>query len=140
MYGQEQANVDVRLKADPTNAYDANAICVQIDYEQGWKLVGFLLKDLTQFVHPVMQSDSLSSVKVGDIRFRTHWSTRGFYMKIKIKCKGVWLQQVVRASQRVQQSPENIIIYIYRIYSNTRLLSNKRTTPINAPSTYRNLY
>ena len=49
MYGDEQANVDVRIKADPTNAYDANTICVQINYGQGWKLVGFLLKDCTIF-------------------------------------------------------------------------------------------
>ena len=96
------SEVSAQIRADPTNAYDANAICVEIDYGEGWKVVGFLLKDLTQYVHPVIQSGKLSSVTIDDIRFRTQWSTPGFYIKLKIKCRGAWPQEVIRASQKVQ--------------------------------------
>ena len=47
IYG-EQKEVLARIRPDPTNKFHADAIAVQLDYGSGWKLVGFLLKDLTQ--------------------------------------------------------------------------------------------
>ena len=102
IYGEVRSDVDVRIQADPANKHDANAICVQVNYGSGWKLVGFLLRDLTKYVHPILNTDKLLNVTIGSIRFRAHWLTPGFYMKLLIKRKGVWPQEVIRASRKVQ--------------------------------------
>jgi hypothetical protein len=101
IYG-EQKEVLVRIRPDPTNKFDADAIPVELDYGSDWKLVGFLLKDLTQYVHHVLNSRRLLSVQIGHIRFQTQWQMPGFYAKILVKCKGMWQKEVISASRRVK--------------------------------------
>lgn len=101
IYG-EQKEVLARIRPDPTNKFDADAIAVELDYGSDWKLVGFLLKDLTQYVHHVLNSRRLLSVQIGHIRFQTQWQMPGFYAKILVKCKGMWQKEVISASRRVK--------------------------------------
>ena len=98
---EENKEIMVKIRPDPANKFDGDAIAVELDYGTGWKLVGFLLKDLTQYVHPVLNSKRLLSVRIGHIRFQTQWQMPGFYVKIFIKCKGIWPKEVIRASKRV---------------------------------------
>lgn len=76
-----------RIRPDPTNEFDADAIAVELNYGADWKLVGFFLKSLTQCFHPAMNSQKLLSVEVGiiRIRFQAHWQIPVFYAKILIK-------------------------------------------------------
>jgi len=95
-------DVEVKIRPDPDNHYDSNAIAVEINYGSGWNVVGFILRELTQFIHPVLQRNKLSGQRIGHIRFRTHWSTPGFYILIYLKCKGMWPREVIKASKRVR--------------------------------------
>lgn len=99
---EKNNEVLARIRPDPTNEFDADAIAVELNYGAGWKLVGFLLRNLTQYVHPVINSQKLLSVQVGRIRFQTHWQTPGFYVKLLIKRKGMWPKEVVSASKQVK--------------------------------------
>jgi hypothetical protein len=101
----EKGNVDdveVRIRPDPQNCYDCNAIAVEINYGSGWNTIGFILKDLTKYIHPLIQRNKLCGQRVGHIRFRTHWSTPGYYILIYLKCKGMWPREVIQASKRVR--------------------------------------
>ncbi|KXJ15413.1 hypothetical protein AC249_AIPGENE10216 [Exaiptasia diaphana] len=61
--------VDVRLRPEPLNPYDSNAIAVDIDYGSGWSPVGYILKEMTKFVRPVITQKKLCGQRVGHIRF-----------------------------------------------------------------------
>ena len=98
---EKNNEVLARIRPDPTNEFDGDAIAVELNYGVGWRLVGFLLKDLTKYVHPIIDSQKLLGVQVGRIQFQTNWQTPGFYIKILIKRKGMWPKEV-SASKRVK--------------------------------------
>jgi len=95
-------NVKVKIEPDPDNDYDSNAIAVLLDYGDGWKLVGFILRDLTKYVHPVLKEGKLKSAGLENITFRTMWEKMGFYAKISLTCRGQWPIPIMRASTKAR--------------------------------------
>lgn len=89
--------VFVKLKAEPDNPYDRNAIAVYIMASSEYKKVGYLAQELTQFVHPLLNDPSLG-VSVKKIRLCTTFLMIGFYLTIEITRKGFWEKAVVKAS------------------------------------------
>lgn len=90
----------VNLKAEPDNLYDQNAIAVFIMASSEYKKVGYIARELTKFVHPLLSDPSLE-VSVNKIRFSTTFLMIGFYLTIDITRKGVWEKAVVKASSKV---------------------------------------
>ena len=91
----------VKLKAEPDNPYDRNAIAVYIMASSEYKRVGYLAHELTQFLHPLLNDPSLE-VSVNKIRFCTTFLMIGFYLTINITRKGLWEKAVVKASCKVK--------------------------------------
>lgn len=93
--------VFVSLKAEPDNLHDQNAIAVYIMASSNYKKVGYIARELTKFVHPLLSDPSLE-VSVNKIRFSTTFLMIGFYLTIDIARKGVWEKAVVKASSKVK--------------------------------------
>ena len=66
------------------------------DYDK----VGYIAKELTQYVHPVLNDPSLN-VEVKKIRFCAIYRMIRFYVTIEITKRGLWDDAVVRASKKV---------------------------------------
>ena len=93
--------VFAKLVAEPENVYDKNAIAVYVKSSSNYEKVGYIAKELTQYVHPVL-SDKSHDVLVEKIRFCTTFRMIGFYLTITITKKGLWDNKVVCASKMVK--------------------------------------
>ena len=93
--------VHVMIKSEPENENDQNAIAVLLDYEDGWKTVGYIAKELTCYLHPLLESDRIS-VTIAHIRFRVTYLLVGYYLTINITRKGQWPTKVITASKSVK--------------------------------------
>lgn len=78
----------VKLKAEPDNLYDKNAVPVYIMASSEYKRVGYLAHELTQFLHSLLNDPSLG-VSVNKIRFCTTFLMISFYLTINITRKGL---------------------------------------------------
>ena len=64
-------HVQVALKPEPDNEYDKNAIAVLLEYSCGWKVVGYIAREPTGYLHPLIHSNSIK-VTIVHIRFRVN--------------------------------------------------------------------
>ena len=93
--------VFVKLEAEPDNAFDMHAIAVYVMSSSNYEKVGYIARELTQFVHPLLQDPALE-VSVQRIWFCTVFLQIGFYITISITKSGLWDRKVVRASSKVK--------------------------------------
>jgi hypothetical protein len=93
--------VFAKVQAEPENIHDNNAIAVYIMSEDTYEKVGYIPSELTQYVHPCINSSNFKVI-VKSIRFRTTFLMIGFYITITLSKKGLWHKQVIRASKRVK--------------------------------------
>lgn len=97
----DHEHVSVQLVPEPLNERDSNAISVQIDYGEGLHHVGYISKELTQFIHPLLKDNAIANLEIGHIRFCLKWLRIGFYMKLLITRRGRWEPFVVAKAMRV---------------------------------------
>lgn len=88
-----------KLVEEPENVNDNNAIAVYVMASDEYKKVGYIARELTTYLKPIMKS---LDVEVKHIRFSTTFSTMGFYLTIEITKKGRWHKDVVAASKKVK--------------------------------------
>lgn len=93
--------VKAKIVPEIDNAYDKNAIAVMLDYGHGWVKIGYIAKELTQFLHPLLKCDHITSVSLKHINFRTSYLRAGFYATVQITRKGQWENTIIKASKRV---------------------------------------
>ena len=97
-------NVEIEVKPEPCNRYDSNAIAVEMRYKgtTGWCKLGYIASELTQYVHPALRNNIITSVSVKHIKFRATYMKVGFYITLLITRKGEWEAAVVKASKAAQ--------------------------------------
>lgn len=93
--------VFVKLVAEPENPIDKHAIAVYVMSSSNYEKVGYIARELTQFVHPHLQDPTLK-VSVHSIWFCTAFLQIGFYITIIITKSGLWDKNVVKASSKVK--------------------------------------
>lgn len=93
--------VQIMIKPEPDNDHDKNAIAVLLNYGTGWKTVGYIASELTRYLHPSIERNSLT-VTIAHIRFRVTYMLAGYYLTINITRKGQWCSQVIIASKTVK--------------------------------------
>lgn len=99
---EQKKDVAVRLRPEPNNINDGNAIAIDMDYGSDWKVVGYIAKELCYYLHPLLAADDIVNVYVEHIVFRVDFLKYGFYPKIMITRRGQWDQNVVRKSKSVR--------------------------------------
>lgn len=90
-----------KLVVEPDNPYDQNAIAVYIMSSEEYQKVGYIARELTKFVHPLLKGPS-TEVNVKRIRHDATYKMVGFYLTIEITKKGVWEKEVMIASRKVR--------------------------------------
>lgn len=95
----EGKQVHVQLQPEPTN--DSNAILVEINYGEGFKPVGYIARELTRLLNPLL-GNQIVSVGVKHIKFRTTFQNIGYYTTIIITKKGHWDNSIVKKSKSVK--------------------------------------
>ena len=89
----------VRLEFEPENEIDANAICFEVCIDGNWKRIGYVARELTQYVRQAIDSGKIISVSAQWIRYR-YWpnSGFGFYAAVTVTKRGRWHYEVYRKS------------------------------------------
>ena len=69
---EEQFPVKVKLRPEPTNEKDRNAIAIDMDCGNGWFHVGYIASELTQYIQPLIENNKILDVSVEHIIFRVY--------------------------------------------------------------------
>ena len=56
---------------------------------------GYIASELTQYLHPLIETDKIVDVSLEHIQFRVSFSRMGYYPKVLITRKGAWEKFVV---------------------------------------------
>ena len=56
--------LDARLRPEPTNEKDKNAIAIDIDYGTGYYHAGYIANKLTKYIHPLLANNMIVNVSV----------------------------------------------------------------------------
>lgn len=57
-------SVHAKIVGEPENEHDSNAIAVLINYGCGFVRIGYIAKELTRFIHPLLSNGTIVSVDV----------------------------------------------------------------------------
>ena len=80
----------MRLRPEPTNEKDENAIAIDIDHGSGYFQRGYISSELTKYLHPLFAADKIIDVSMEHIIFRVHCARMGYYPNLLITRKGAW--------------------------------------------------
>lgn len=98
---EEEQEVVAKLQPEPDNEHDENAIAVHINIGSDWNKVGYIARELTRELHPLIENSNIK-VNVARIRFRVNYLLVGYYITLNISKKGPWSKKVVKASKKAQ--------------------------------------
>ena len=77
-------NVKAKIVPESHNSYDKDAIIVMLDYGHEWSKIGYIAKELTKYLHPLLQRGLTTNVSLKHIKFRTSYLKVGFYATIQL--------------------------------------------------------
>ena len=84
---KEGKDTPVRLKPEPENPVDANAISFECRIQEDWKKIGYVVQETLTVVHDAITRQDILSIKIAWVKFLLCWSRSGPGLK-KIKNKG----------------------------------------------------
>ena len=58
-----------RVRPKPENKKDEKAIIVEVNYGGGYKPVGYIAKEHTNFLHPLIALKKITDVRIKHIKF-----------------------------------------------------------------------
>ena len=73
--------LQVKLRPEPTNEKDKNAIVIDITHGNGFFHCGYIASELTQYLHPLIVADKVVDVSLKRIQFRVSFTRMGYYQK-----------------------------------------------------------
>ena len=74
--------MSVRLNAEPTNPFDARAICFQCYHGSSWQTIGYVVREIVEDVHAAMDDGSITSVEFAWVKYKLWKRAPGFYFQI----------------------------------------------------------
>ena len=87
---EENGHVSACLVPEPQKEKESNAISVQINYGDGQHHIGYISKELTPFIHPLLSVNAVTKVEIGHIKFCVKCYRIDFCMKLLITRLGKW--------------------------------------------------
>lgn len=113
---KERASIIVRLRPEHTNEKDRNAIAIDMNYGTGWNCFGYIARELTEYIHPLINNRKILSVPVEHIIPRLYWAKIGYYPLINITRKGQWENMLcVDVAVHVKQTHDCSHVSIMRL-------------------------
>ena len=84
----------VRLRPEPENPFDANAIAYECQIDNQWRRIGYVVQDALLDVHDALSKKEIISVKFAWVKYLLCWrrSGPGFYAGVNITKQGSWSQ------------------------------------------------
>ena len=87
----------VRVEAEPTNPFDARAVCFKCLFGSEWKVCGYVVKELCDDMNEAMENNNIVSVEFCWVKYKIlRTSGPGYYAAINVTRKGKWSPRVYR--------------------------------------------
>ena len=90
----KERKLQIKLRPEPTNEKDKNAIAIDINHGSGFFHCGYIASELTQYLHPLIAANKID-VSLEHIQFRVSFARMGYYPKVLITRKGAWEMFVI---------------------------------------------
>ena len=96
---REGGTVRTKIKPEPDNQYDANAIAFMCHIDGNWQRIGYIVRECLEHVHLALSEGRILSVKISWAKYLTCWSRSGpgFYAGVNISVRGEWHRDVLRS-------------------------------------------
>ena len=96
----QNEEVPVKITPEPTNQYDAKAICFKCFVDGEWHRIGYVVREALDHVHDALSEKKIISVKFSWVKYLAVWSRcgPGFYAGVKIAKSGEWHPDVMKCS------------------------------------------
>ena len=91
----KERKLQIKLRPEPTNQKDKNAIAIDINHGSGFFHCGYIASELTQYLHPLIAANKIVDVSLEHIQFRVSFARMGYYPKVLITRKGAWEKFVI---------------------------------------------
>lgn len=88
--------IPVRMRPEPTNIVDSQAIVFECELNGKWDKVGYVVTDILSEVHAAIRANLIISVNIKCIKYGTHWtrSGPGYLAGISVTKSGPWDHRV----------------------------------------------
>lgn len=88
--------VPVRMRPEPTNIADSQAIVFECELDGKWRKIGYVVRNILNEVHAAMGANLIISACFKCIKYVTHWSHSGpgYYAGISVTKSGPWDHKV----------------------------------------------
>ncbi len=89
--------IPVRLQPEPNNVRDSKAIAFECCLEGKWSCIGYIVRELLDEVHDVIEKRLIARVEFDWIKYKSNWtySGPGYFAGISITKIGFWSDRVV---------------------------------------------
>lgn len=100
---EEGINVDVKLVPEPNNPYDSQAISFQCLVNQSWKIIGYVIRELCEYIHDAIAKHSIVEARLSWVKYKVIRTTGpGYYAAVNIIRKGQWPSIVRKCSNTIR--------------------------------------
>ena len=83
-------NITCRLKPEPDNPVDSEAIAFECDIDQRWRIIGYVVREALKELHQVMEENEIIGVSINWIKYIIVWKSPGWFAGIDITRIGEW--------------------------------------------------
>lgn len=97
----ELSTVPVRIRPERDNPVDARALAFECYYQNSWKLIGYVVKELIDEVNTALEENRIMLVKFAWVRYylrKFRKSGPGFFAGIDVHVHGSWSRNVLKYS------------------------------------------
>ena len=96
---KEGKHVPVQIEAEPTNPYDAHAVCFKCLLDSRWQVFSYVVKELCEEVNVALSDKSIIATTFAWVKYKIVSTTGpGYYAAVSITKKGKWSSSVHRLS------------------------------------------
>lgn len=89
--------VPCRLKPEPTNPVDSQAIAFETEVDGVWQIIGYVVKEALCDVHKALAAKKVISVSFDWVKYQLYWRAPGWYAGINVTRLGKWSSTVIHS-------------------------------------------
>lgn len=86
-----------RLKPEPKNPIDSQAIAFESEIDGEWQVIGYIVNEALVEVHEALAANKVIAVSFHWVKYQLYWQAPGWYAGINITRRGKWSPTVMHS-------------------------------------------
>lgn len=93
----EGGEVLCRVKPEPNNPYDSQAIAFESKVDEAWQVIGYVVREALDEVHETLAAKKILGVSFDWVKYQLYWRAPGWYAGISITRSGKWSPTIMHS-------------------------------------------